>query len=273
MRGLIAVLVVVAVLAAGAAGVLFFLQPWAGGVELHYVLSLPPDRAGSPKEAAAETAAVLERRARAMGLGASAVAAPDGRVRLRLAGLRPEDVGPYREAFERKGRFEFLATAPKDVQDRYNADGRLPAGYRIGRPDQVPRGEEYQAWSKGPVLLAEPPVVVTADVVRAEADSQPGPAGFMGAVSLELAPKAAAAFDVLAKDLYNRRPEGMVAIVLDGRIVSMPVLRADAFGGRIHIAGAKDEREARSWAAALAGGELPCLLRPPELGTYKGRLR
>lgn len=95
----------------------------------------------------------------------------------------------------------------------------------------------------------------------------------MWMVSIELHPRAAVAFDAAAKKAYHQRPPGLVAIVVDGRLVSMPSIRAEAFGGNLMVSGAKDEKEARAWAALWAGGELRCLLRPPEVGSYRGRLR
>lgn len=266
-----AVLIVLSILLAAAGVVLLVVKPWGGGAELVYALSLPPDL--SPRPAAEETARVLERRARALGLDAAALAAPDGRVRLRLAGLKPEDVEPLREAFERKGRLELLAAADKETQERYNADGKLPPGFRVGKSEGLPGASEYAAWSKGAVLLAEPPVVRTADVSRADSVGHVGLGGSQWAVSIELQPQAAEAFDALAVRLYHARPPGLVAIVIDGRVVSLPAIRAETFLPNLEIAGAKDEKEARAWAAMWAGGELPCLLRPPEVGGYRGRMR
>lgn len=273
MRAAVVVLVVLAVLAVGAVGTFLVVRPWGGGAEAVYSLYLPPDFSGTPKSAAEETARVLERRAAAMGLEAAAIAREDGRVRLRLAGLTTLDIDALRETFERKGRLELLAAADRETQERYNADGKLPAGFRVGRTEDLVRAPDYMAWSKGAVLLAEPAVVRTADVARAETRQSLDQFSVTWGVSIELLPEAAAAFDTLAARLHARRPPGLVAIVLDGRIVSMPVIVADRFGGKLQIVGAKDEREARAWAAVITGGELPCLLRPPEVGSYRGRLR
>lgn len=271
MKGLIVVGVVLAVLAAGMSAVLLVWQPWEGGIEIEYALVVPPDL--SPRDAAEKAARVLERRAAALAMDAAAFGTGDGRVGLRLAGMNPPDAAAFRAAFEQRGRLELLVVADRVTQERYNADGQLPPGWRAGRPPPVPPGMEYEPWSKGPVLLAEPPVVETADVIRARPETAMVPAGTSWQVVVELRAEAAARFDEAAKRLYARRPPGMVAIVVDGRIVSMPSIMAETFGGTLVVAGAKDREEAQAWATALAGGELPCMLRQLDVRLYRGKLR
>jgi preprotein translocase subunit SecD len=137
----------------------------------------------------------------------------------------------------------------------------------------MPAAREYAPWSKGAVLLVDPPIVVTADVARARPDAAQLPGGVAWHVAVELHPEAAARFDAAATRLYSLNPPGMVAIVVDGRIVSMPSIRSDKFGGNLVIAGAKDQDECRTWAFALSGGELPCLLRELDVRNYRGKLR
>lgn len=271
MRAFAVVLIVSAIAIAGTVGILLVLRPWSGGVELDYALSLPPGSALTPKGAAEEVARILERRAALLGHKPRAFATPDGRVLLRVEGLKREGVDAFRESLERRGSLELLASAEKEVQRRYNEDGVLPKGYRVGRHPGLPGARDYEVWSKGAILLADPPLVVTAEVEQTDPTEGLLPGGPMWQVSIRLHPSAAERFDEAAKKLFARRPEGLVAIVVDGRVVSVPAIRAEKFGGQLVVSGAKDEKEARAWAASWAGGELPCLLRPPKVEPFRGR--
>ena len=66
-------------------------------------------------------------------------------------------------------------------------------------------------------------------------------------VSLELDAEGAKIFDEVARQNKGRQ----MAIILDGEVISAPVLQSDHFGGRAQITGKFDDKEARDLASAL----------------------
>ncbi|NDG72719.1 MAG: protein translocase subunit SecD, partial [Proteobacteria bacterium] len=66
-------------------------------------------------------------------------------------------------------------------------------------------------------------------------------------VSLELNAEGAKLFDEVARQNKGRQ----MAIILDGEVISAPVLQSDHFGGRAQITGKFDDKEARDLASAL----------------------
>lgn len=105
MRALVGILLVLVVLAAGAAGVLW-LWPSGGGVQLVYAVQFPPGFSGDREAVARETAEVLQKRLTLCGLSSGAMSYPDGRVRLRVANVDEALVAQMRSVLERRGAFE-----------------------------------------------------------------------------------------------------------------------------------------------------------------------
>jgi len=66
-------------------------------------------------------------------------------------------------------------------------------------------------------------------------------------VSLELDSEGGKIFDEVARQNKGRQ----MAIILDGEVISAPVLQSDHFGGRAQITGNFDDKEARDLASAL----------------------
>lgn len=66
-------------------------------------------------------------------------------------------------------------------------------------------------------------------------------------VSLELNSEGGKIFDEVARQNKGRQ----MAIILDGEVISAPVLQSDHFGGRAQITGNFDDKEARDLASAL----------------------
>jgi SecD/SecF fusion protein len=66
-------------------------------------------------------------------------------------------------------------------------------------------------------------------------------------VSLELDSEGAAIFDEVARQNKGRQ----MAIILDGEVISAPVLQSDYYGGRAQITGNFDDKEARDLSSAL----------------------
>ncbi|MBM4371473.1 MAG: hypothetical protein FJ098_07450 [Deltaproteobacteria bacterium] len=139
----------------------------------------------------------------------------------------------------------FVATLPAPPADRTVAF-QEEGGY------DPARGLRWRLW----LLHREPPVhgghVAAARVVFNEYDQQP-------VVSLEFTGAGAAAFADLSEALTGR----LLAVVLDGWVLSVPKVMERIAGGRAHITlgagGSPDEllREARDLATVLGSGGHP----------------
>ena len=240
MKGLVVVGIVFAVLAAGGMGLVWVLRPGEGGVELIYTVS--------PGSGAEEAAGIIEHRARILAPGPlTARAFPDGRVSLRVGGLIPESVGTLRQAIERMGRAEVFAVARFEAQEKFQADGQVPPGHRA-----VPSTE-------GPVLLVEPPLLSNGDVNYVTTVTDPPNI----TIGLQLNEKGI--------EGVKRAPlRGAIATVLDGRLLAMTAVGME-IGGMLDLRGGDDREAARSWAASVLGREHRFPLRPPEVGTFRGK--
>ena len=81
------------------------------------------------------------------------------------------------------------------------------------------------------------------------------------AITFILTRKGGERFDRVAKKLYNQTPRGLTAIILDGKIISKPVVNAEKFGGSGVITGNFTKSEAVDLVEALKRKPLPCSLK------------
>lgn len=177
----------------------------------------------------------------AMGTPAELEAIEPGHIALRL----DERHVPSVEAVSSAGRVELRPVA--EDQELLPED---QAGYLIR---SLCRDEGDTADCE--VLVLEPPVITNQDIRRAAAGFDEGVRDYF--VSVELVPRAAARFAELTAAMVQRR----LAIVVDDRILSTPVIQGSISDGRVHItlgsSGAEARRtEAFALAAALGGGTL-----------------
>lgn len=161
---------------------------------------------------------------------------------------------------------ERLLGSPGEFSVREVASEQVHAGWR--QTGKVPEGHDVMACSNPPgdraylgkqVLLRSKPILAGADVVRAEAKSLE--IGWV--VEADLTKEAGTALDEAAGRLFKQEPRGLVAFVIDGTVVGMPVVMTDRFGGRLTIApGLWDETAMKQLAATLTSGKLPVRLKP-----------
>lgn len=154
----------------------------------------------------------------------------------------------------RKSRFELRPFARKKVMDGWidaGADPRKPPGGHEAcrfHPKAEP-DEEEREW-----VLLEAPCITQEDVKAAdvELDSR---AGRTFLVEFELKEDGSKKFDRVASTLFKRMPRGRLAIMLDGKILSAPLVQAEKFDGRGVIQGNFSEADAKDIAQALLQGE------------------
>lgn len=181
-------------------------------------------------------------------------------VLVQIQDAKPEDVEAAKRLLRKKGRLEFRPAADRAIQETYKADGVVPEGYEaveLNREDA-----EYAAWS--PKMLIEKACALKGGrILRAEPvkELQPGRPDSWS-VSFELDENGSRAFDEAAEKLFARRPPGMIAILLDGKLHSAPVVQTTKFGGSGRITSVGGEREAKELAASLVSGPLPLEIEP-----------
>lgn len=163
------------------------------------------------------------------------------RILVQIAGLDTKQIEEAKSQLQRVAKLEFSIVA-EGGQARID---RIEAGEEVMDPSLVIKsfradqdGEESER-----ILVKRRPAMTGESVTRAFAyfDQQ----GY--GVSLELDSTGARQFDEVARENRGRQ----MAIILDGEVISAPVLQSDFYGGRAQITGNFDDKEARDLASAL----------------------
>jgi preprotein translocase subunit SecD len=141
----------------------------------------------------------------------------------------------------------------KLVDDNANVEEAIKNGPPPGRQvlyGQAGRGEGIAAEKVGYVLEARP--LMTGEYIQ---DARVRPAEHLQGASVELIlnPTGARQFELITAANVKRR----LAIVLDNRVYSAPVIQERIAGGRASITGNFDLKEARDLAIILRAGALP----------------
>jgi len=171
------------------------------------------------------------------------VITPQGkdRILVQIAGLDTMQMEEAKSQLQRVAKLEF-AIVDESGPDRVE---RIQKGEEIMDPSLVlktyhPGKDKTQSTQ---ILVKRRAALTGEYVTRAFAyfDQQ----GY--GVSLELDAEGAKIFDEVARQNKGRQ----MAIILDGEVISAPVLQSDHFGGRAQITGKFDDKEARDLASAL----------------------
>ncbi len=187
---------------------------------------------------------VIRKRVDSLGVADPDIA-PQGkdRILVQIAGLSNEAVDQAKEQLQRVAKLEFAIVRP----DSDTVLAQIASGQAIMPPgtvvktlvDEQPNGTKTEER----ILINRRADMGGEHVRKAFAffDQQ----GY--GVSLEFDAEGAKLFDALAARNVNNR----LAILLDGEVLSAPVLRTANFNGRAQITGNFSEKEARDLASAL----------------------
>ena len=171
------------------------------------------------------------------------VITPQGkdRILVQIAGLDTKQIEEAKSQLQRVAKLEF-AIVDDGGAGRVQ---RIQAGEEIMDPSLVLKPYKISKDSKEStqILVKRRPALTGEYVTKAFAffDQQ----GY--GVSLELNGEGAKIFDEVARQNKGRQ----MAIVLDGDIISAPVLQSDHYNGRAQITGNFSDKEARDLASAL----------------------
>jgi SecD/SecF fusion protein len=171
------------------------------------------------------------------------VITPQGkdRILVQIAGLDSKQTEDAKGQLQRVAKLEFSIV---DEGGSARVD-RIKAGEEIMDPSLVimPMTTGKEKKETVDILVKRRPALTGETVTRAFAyfDQQ----GY--GVSLELDAEGTKIFDEVARQNKGRQ----MAIILDGEVISAPVLQSDHYGGRAQITGNFDDKEARDLASAL----------------------
>ena len=172
------------------------------------------------------------------------VITPQGkdRILVQIAGLDTKQIEEAKSQLQRVAKLEFSIVA-EGGSARLE---RIEDGEEVMDPSLVVktfRADDEEDGDPERILVKRRPALTGESVSRAFAyfDQQ----GY--GVSLELDSDGARQFDEVARENRGRQ----MAIILDGEVISAPVLQSDHYGGRAQITGNFDDKEARDLASAL----------------------
>jgi preprotein translocase subunit SecD len=268
----LSVFLAIAVVGGGLAGWVRWSRRSQEGVTLTYAIDPAEAMKLNPAQIGKGVGDVLFRRLERLGAAEvkceflDRTAEQPDRVTITITGIDPARVPDYRRLLALMGRLELCGVASEPVQLRFSKDRVVPVGFRpVDNPNPFQRAE-YSTWSGSQILVEQASVIAPRHIIASEARQSLDSVGSSQWVTtFELDAEGARLFDEAAKILFNMKPRGMIAILLDGRLRSAPVIMSDHFDGHGQISGAKSEQEAKDLAITLQSGPLPA-----RLGRMKG---
>jgi SecD/SecF fusion protein len=242
----------------------------AGGAELRYKVLFESGFTGDRASATQAATDVIRRRVEAKQLKEPKIySVGDDEIVIQLAGVDQDTLKDYKRLIETAGKLELRKAAPRDLQERYNKDKVVPDGWMVlPNPDPRRGDPDYDAYGSE-ILVHKEPVIEGRHIQTAAPRQEMMPGGARWVTGFELKAEGAKLFDEAAKILYHQRPQGMIVIMLDGKIKSAPVVKAESFNGRGEISGAKDQRDAQELSIILRSGSLPAPIGSAKEGAGK----
>lgn len=166
----------------------------------------------------------------------------------------------------RKPRLQIRVCATPEVMKEWIGKGVDPARAPMGceclqvKKGVLNLGTDHEIYKREWIPL-EPAIISEMDVEEALAEPSIQRGGGSWGVTCKLNEPGADTFDKLASMLFNRKPKGLVAIVLDGKILAAPVVNGERFRGRIMIGFDLSQVEAQDLVRVLNGEWLEASMR------------
>jgi SecD/SecF fusion protein len=230
-----------------------------GGAEIRYRVLYDAKATGRDKSTAAATDVIRKRiEAKHVVKEPKIIAQGDDQIVIQIAGVDADTLKEYKRLIEQTGTLELYEVAPKEYQEKFNQTKQAPKDFKAIPNSERSHGPGYEAYSGPQILLVEKLVIDGTHIIGSEARQSLDTVGTSQWITtFELNPDGTKYFDEAAARLFNSSPRGMIAIVLDGKLKSCPVVQAAQFGGHGQISGAKSEQEAKDLSIVLKSGALP----------------
>ena len=218
---------------------------------MHLVLEVDKSGLEARQKEGAVNRAVEVIRNRIDGLGVSEpLIQPEGenRIVIQLPGVK--DPKRARSMLGETALLEFKVVSDDvgKLQEAIDNPKKIPAGYVIAQEDVRDKTKTY----KRPILIKKKAELTGAHLIDAQVGF--GTDNFnQPEVLIEFDGEGSKSFAEITRRYIKRR----LAIVLDGRVLSAPVIQSEIPGGRARITGNFSVEEAKDLAVKLAAGALP----------------
>jgi len=119
------------------------------------------------------------------------------------------------------------------------------------------------------------PATADGQVFKNDAAAEISNGGWVVTVGLKDGSEGEDRWNALANECFSKSqncPTGQIAIVLDGEVISAPVVQTNNFSGSVQITGDFSEREARDLAKILEFGAVPVRFSAPTAQTVSATL-
>lgn len=139
----------------------------------------------------------------------------------------------------------------------------------------LPVGEEVLPASKGDALYLVGPTAANGEVFEKEAKAEISNGGWVVVVTLRSGANGEDKWNSLAKTCFDGGsscPTKQIAIVLDGKVISAPVVQTSQFNGNVQISGNFTQKEAGDLAKILQFGAVPVKFDAPTVQTVSATL-
>ena len=136
-------------------------------------------------------------------------------------------------------------------------------------------GQEVLPAMKGDLLYLVGPVAAKGDVFEKQAKAEINNGGWVVVVTLRGGADGEDVWNALAKKCFDggsECPTKQIAIVLDGKVISAPVVQTPNFSGNVQISGNFNQKEATDLAKILQFGAVPVQFDAPTVQTVSATL-
>lgn len=159
-------------------------------------------------------------------------------------------------------------TVPAPADDAAADDGATDNG-------GLQPGQDILPAAKGNMIYLVGPVAANGEVFEKEATADIAQGGWAVSVNLRGGADGEDLWNALAKKCFDggaECPTKQVAIILDGQVISAPVVQTPDFNGSVQITGDFTEKEARDLAKILQFGAVPVRFDTPTVQTVSATL-
>ena len=178
---------------------------------------------------------------------------------IQLAVHSEDALQEYKDLLKRQGKLEEREVGTRELHERWDGTPEdAPEGWFAIKNDRKMSGD-YDYLAGDYILVSNDLILTGTDFLKVRKEKSPYSGGW--SIAFLLTKEAGDRFDQMAKKLYNQTPNGLSAIIVDGKIISKPVINAEKFGGAGVITGSFSEGEATGLVLALKQKPLPCLLK------------
>lgn len=203
---------------------------------------------------------VLNRRFSRSDLKQAKVVAASGKIEVRIYETDRVAVANYKRLIESPAKLEFRELGNQIEHRAAKEAGWKETGGLLLRKNPEPR-DPPSVVSHEYVLLCDPAVITGEHVTVASTEGRASHQGLTWEIRFKLNEEGTKRFLDSTTKLSKSKPQGHIAILLNDRVLSIPVV-AGPINGEGVVHGSFSEDEAKTLALVLGAGALPKPLKP-----------